>query len=81
MLSISLPRSLTSGLLGVLMLLATSVFAFAQNSPTEDVKDCLSNAYDKNYQCQTDGKWWNDLLCALKFEADVVLCVLPVVPR
>ena len=74
-------RTLASGLAGVVMLLATVATLMAQDTPTEAIAGCIKNSYDKNYQCQTDGKWWNDLACAIKLEADIILCTFPHVPQ
>ena len=79
--TISLSRYLGLAVFGVMMILATMTSLVAQNTPTEEIAECIKNAWDKNVQCQTDGKKWNDILCAIKFEADVILCTFPHVPQ
>lgn len=43
-------------------------------TPSEAIAACIRNAWNVNSACQTDGIWWNDVPCAIKFEADVILC-------
>jgi hypothetical protein len=43
-------------------------------TPTEAIADCIGDAWDSNDECQTNDTWWDDLPCAIKFEADVLLC-------
>jgi hypothetical protein len=46
----------------------------AEPTPTEKIAACIKNAWRVNYACQTDGSWINDVFCAIKFEADAILC-------
>lgn len=52
-----------------------NVHAQASQTPTEAVAACIENAWAVNSGCQTDASAWNDIPCAIKFEADAILCV------
>jgi hypothetical protein len=52
---------------------ATTQYAQGQ-TPTELIAECINDAWAVNSACQTDDSWLNDLGCAIKFEADLILC-------
>ena len=71
-------KTLKIGLISYIMLLLMAVVTQRSDAqeptPTEAIAACISNAWQVNSKCQTDGNWWNDIPCAIKFEADVILC-------
>lgn len=49
--------------------------AFAEG-PSAEIAECLGEAWADDVECIEDLAWYVEWLCALRWESDVVLCVL-----
>jgi hypothetical protein len=63
------------------LLLALTVGTARAETPVEEAANCINEAWEDNYKCQTNYWKWDDLLCAAKFEAEVVVCSLKIIPH
>lgn len=65
------PRTLV--LAAGLTLFASGAFA---EGPTSEIAECIGEAWGEGVECVDDLPFYLDFLCALRFESDIILCVL-----
>lgn len=60
---------------GLLNLARPAVAQEADPTPTEIAAQCLDNAGLSFVRCTERSNWIGDMLCAVKYAADAILCV------
>lgn len=65
------------GIVTLGLLLATyAEITHAQTEPggSDEIAECLTDAWDRYGECLDDLPWYAELLCAARFSSDTVLC-------
>jgi hypothetical protein len=63
-----------AGIVGLFALAVVRAPPVRAQTPTEQIAECMEEAWEANKACIDDLPWWAEILCAVRFEADVILC-------
>jgi predicted lipoprotein len=68
-----------AGILALFALFLTPARPAAAQTPTQEIAECIFNAFDELMECIDDLPWWAEVLCDARFYADVILCLPKIV--
>jgi hypothetical protein len=64
-----------AGIIALFLLFLVRTPAVEAQTPTDEIANCITDAWDVYLECLDDLPWWAELLCAARFTSDAILCL------